>query len=92
MDKNRKGGFIQTNRSFDLNNHIQLATFGVFIYSKMEHKINKNLKKLIYQQRAQDLTIYKMHLFSQYDDHDRNYKQVNNAFFHSFGVRLSYFL
>ena len=33
--------FIHTNRSFDLSDPIKLATFRVFICSKMEHKINK---------------------------------------------------
>ena len=28
-----------------------------------------------------DLTTDKMHLFSQYDDQERNYKQVNDVFF-----------
>ena len=69
--------FIQANRSFDLSDPIQPATFGVFIYSKMEHKINKIYRKW----KAQDLTINKMRLFSQYDDHERNYKPVNDICF-----------
>ena len=38
--------FIQTNRSFDLSGPIKLAKFRVFIYSKMEHKINKIRRNL----------------------------------------------
>ena len=38
--------FVQANRSFDLSDPIQLATFGVFIYSNMEHKINKIYRNL----------------------------------------------
>ena len=38
--------FNQKNRSFDLSGPIKLATFRVFIYSKMEHKINKIRKTL----------------------------------------------
>ena len=30
---------------------------------------------------AHDLTIYKMHLFSQYNDHERNYKPVSDMWF-----------
>ena len=41
IDENRKSGFIQANRPFDLSGPIKLAKFTVFIYSKMEHKINK---------------------------------------------------
>ena len=52
----------------------------MFIYSKMDHKINKIRRKLMYQWKAQDLTIEKIHLFSQYDDHERvsNYKPVSD--------------
>ena len=47
MDENRKSDFqIQTNRSFDLSDPIKLATFSVYIYSKMEHKINKIRRNL----------------------------------------------
>ena len=38
--------FIQTNRSFDLSGPIKLAKFRVFIYSKMEHEINKIRRNL----------------------------------------------
>ena len=79
--------FTQTNRSFDFSGPIKLATFRVFIYSKMEHKVSKqNLWKSIYQWNAQDLTNNKMRLFSQYDDQERNYKLVNDT---SFSLILS---
>ena len=39
--KIEKVGFIQKNRTFDLSGPIKLATFRVFIYLKIEHKINK---------------------------------------------------
>ena len=55
---------------------MKLATFRVFIYSNMEHKINK-IVKFIYQWKTQDLTINQIRLVSQYDDHERNYKQAN---------------
>ena len=38
--------FIQANRSFDLSGPIKLAKFRVYIYSKMEHKINKIRRNL----------------------------------------------
>ena len=47
MNENRKSDFqIQTIRSFDYSDPIKLATFSVFIYSKMEHKINKIRRNL----------------------------------------------
>ena len=41
MDEKENVVFIQTNRSFDLSGAIKLAKFRVFIYSRMEDKINK---------------------------------------------------
>ena len=38
--------FIQANQSFDLSGLIKLAKFRAFIYSKMEHKINKIRRNL----------------------------------------------
>ena len=73
--------FIQTNRSYDVSGPTKLAKFRVFIYSKMEHKMNKIRRNFIHQWKAQDLTINKMHLFSQYDDHERNYKPVSDMCF-----------
>ena len=35
----------------------------------------------MYQSKAQDLTINKVRLFSQYNDHKRNYKPVNDMCF-----------
>ena len=74
--KTEKVVFIQVNRSFDLSGPIKLATFSVFIHSKMEHKISKNRRNLY--------TSGKLRLFSQYDNHERNYKPVNDMCFHSF--------
>ena len=73
--------FIQTNRSFDLSGPIKLAKFRVFIYSKIEHKISKIRRNLYTSGKAQDLTINRMHLFSQYEDHERNYKPVSDMRF-----------
>ena len=46
--KIEKVAFIQANRSFDLSGPIKLVNVRVFIYSKMERKIN-NSYKFIYQ-------------------------------------------
>ena len=35
----------------------------------------------MHQWKAQDLKINKMHLFSQYDYHEQNYKPVNDMCF-----------
>ena len=78
--------FIQANCSFDLSGPIKLATFRLFIYFKMEHKVNK----IYIPVESQDLTINKMHLFSQYNDHEQNSKQVNDVFFTHF--ELGYLL
>ena len=43
--KIEKVAFIQTNRSIDISDPIKLA-FRVFIYSKMEHTINKIRRNL----------------------------------------------
>ena len=46
----------------------------------------------MYQFEVQDLTINKVRLFSQYNDHKRNYKPVNDMFFTHFesGYLTSY--
>ena len=46
MDEKRISGFIQRNRSFDLIGPIKLAKFRMFIYLKMEHKVDKNRRNL----------------------------------------------
>ena len=47
MDENRKSDFqMQTNGSFHLSDPMKLATFRMFIYFKMEHKINKIRRNL----------------------------------------------
>ena len=73
--------FIQANRSFDLSDPIKVAKFRVFIYSKMGHKIHKIRRNLYTSEKPQGLTIKMIHLFSQYDDHEQNYKPVNDMCF-----------
>ena len=68
MDENRKVVFIQTNRLFDLSGPFKT---GVFIYFKMEHKINKICRNLCTSGKLNIWQLQKMNLFSQYDDHAR---------------------
>ena len=46
----------------------------------------------MHQWKVQDVTINKMHLFSQYDDHKRNYKPVSDVFFTYFELGIAYVL
>ena len=87
MDENRKVIFIQMNQSFDFSGPIKLTTFRVFIYSKMEHKINKihrNLYtsgKLRIWQLTRHIYFHNMMITSEY------YKSVDDM---SFSLVLSY--
>ena len=50
----------------------------------MKHKINKIRRNLYTSEKPRILQFKKLHLFSQYDDYERNYKPVSDVFFTHF--------
>ena len=60
---------------------MKLAKFRAFIYSKMEHKTNNFVEICILVESPRNPSIDKMRLFSQYDNHEQNYKLLNDMCF-----------
>ena len=81
MDENSESGFYPANRSFDLSCPIKLAKFRVFIYSKMERKINKIDRNLYTSEMPSIWQLKRYIYFHNTDDDERNYKPVSDMCF-----------